>query len=264
MTDPTPRPRRIRRPAEPEKLAPGLYGVGRFGDQHDLTDPHHKWLSHLADADLYAIEGYLRHALARAEHERLYRESDHTNRLTRALDLRDVETNLPRRQRAGDGYAFDEARPSVPTDVLERVRDGLAENLASESDVRDVLDRSVEEFEKTRDAVRMGPDLGDDPDGDIEGYDGAVLPLPQDIADKIAEAKAHPERNVKYDRAGREEARRRRDAETTAAAVGGVVVTGGLESKLLTSANENEAGGRPAQPWDNDAEGDPWRDVPSV
>ncbi|HEX7918728.1 MAG TPA: hypothetical protein VF454_04950 [Gemmatimonadales bacterium] len=256
MTDPTPRPKRVRRSSEPEKLAPGLYGVGRFGDQHDLTDPHHKWLSHLADADLYAIEGYLRHALARAEHERLYRESDHTNRLTRALDLRDVETNLPRRQRTGDGYAFDEARPSVPTDVLERVRDGLAENLASDPDVRDVIDRSASEFEKTRDAARMGPDLGDDPDGDVEGYDGALSP---EVAAKVDEALADPSTFVKRNRP-----RPRAQQEATAAAIGGVVVTGGLEDKLLTSANQNEAGGRPAQPWDNDAEGDPWRDVPSV
>jgi hypothetical protein len=228
-------------------LAPGLYGVGRFGDQHDRTDPHHKWLSHLADADLYAIEGYLRHALARAEHERLYRESDHTNRLTRALDLRDVPTNLPSLPR----------RP--PGDVLERVRDGLAENLAAEPAVRAIMDTTVDGFEKTRDAARMGPDLGDDPDGDVEGYDGAVLPLPQDIADKIAEAKAHPERNVKFDRAGREEARRKRDA--TAAAVGGVVVTGGLEGKLLTPANVYEAETvRPAQPWDSERD-DPWEGI---
>lgn len=241
MTEPEPRPRRRRAAAEPEKLAPGLYGVGRFGDQHDLTDPHHVWLSQIADADLYAIEGYLRHALARAEHERLYRETDHTNRLTRALDLRDAQPNLPRRMRMpGVGQEFIDAAAGPPSDILERVREGLAENLASDPDVRDVIDRSASEFEKTRDAARMGPDLGDDPDGDLEGYDGALSP---EVAAKVDEALADPGKFVK----------RTRPARRT----GGEIVE---QTQAVQTSTTEQTAGRPAQPWDNDTD-DPWEGI---
>lgn len=253
MTEPEPRPRRRRAAAEPEKLAPGLYAIGRFGDRHDLTERHDLWVSDMGTADLYATEGYLRHALALVELERTARQMDQHRQLSRALDLRDAEPAIlhsatPRRRPFTD-------TSGVPTEVLERVRDGLAENLAADPEVKAVMDASVAELNAVRDEYRsaeMRPKTVEEmADSFGPGYSDE---LPPEVAAKVDEALADPSTFVKRNRP------RKRDAETTAAAIGGVVVTGGLEEKLLTSANQNEAGGRPAQPWDSDRD-DPWEGI---
>ena len=51
-------------------------------------------------------------------------------------------------------------------------RASIAEQNAAAQEVLDQLDDTLEAGERSRRPVKV-PDLGDDPDGDIEGYDGA-------------------------------------------------------------------------------------------
>lgn len=97
MTEPkapeTPRRPRAKRLPEAPALRPGLYLVGRFGDQHDITGDD--WRGLVADADLAALVGYLGYAQLQANQERTAREGSAWG-IGRPVDLRDVDEARPK------------------------------------------------------------------------------------------------------------------------------------------------------------------------
>lgn len=110
-------PRRRRRTEPVEALRPGVYFVGRFGDQHDVLA--NEWLTDVADADLAAAEGYLAHGLRVATAE-LERRQDSPPQLVRVADLRDTE---PFTKPVDSALAELAAKLNVPASIAQAAYD---------------------------------------------------------------------------------------------------------------------------------------------
>lgn len=219
MTESEATPKRRRRSVQPEQMSPGLYLVDRFGERYDVTGD--AWLGMVSDVDLAVLLAYLEATRVRALRIQQQRELGYAREMARQLDLSDVQPAefLERRVKQANGAVPAPEHYDVPTvELLERVRDGLAENLAADPDVKAVMDATVADHEQHRDEAVARLSEAEE--------------LPPEIAARVDEALADPSKYVKYDRAQRE-ARRA----------------------------EARAGGRSPQPWDNDADEDPWRGV---